>query len=98
MGAVFAKRQMRMEPAQVERGQKVNIWYNGPLASSQELYLHHGFDGWANPRPLKMSKATDGSFEVALTAQGQRDLEFCFHDGSGNWDNNGGLNWQCLII
>lgn len=95
---MFAKRQLRIEPAQVPKGKKVNIWYNGPLAGASELYLHHGFDGWVNPKSLKMSKAKDGSFEVSLWAQGQRNLEFCFHDEGGNWDNNSGLNWQCLII
>ena len=93
---MFAKRQLRMEPARVQRGREVNIWYNGTLASSPELYLHHGFDGWVNPKSLQMAKRQDGSFEVSLRADGQRELEFCFHNEDA-WDNNQGLNWSWEI-
>ena len=95
---MFAKRRLRVEPAQVPQGEKLHIWYQGPLATSQELYLHYGFDGWVEPKSLKMSRATDDSIEVALTATGEREVEFCFHDGNGTWDNNTGLNWRCPII
>ncbi len=94
---MFAKRQLQIDPAQVPRGKKVHISYQGPLASSPELYLHHGFDGWINPKSLQMSKTSDASFEVSLYASGRRELEFCFHDGAGKWDNNQGLNWHCPI-
>lgn len=88
---------LRTEPATAKRNQQVSIYYNGPLATAEELFLHYGFDGWVSPKSLKMAKNSDQSFEVVVTAKGQRALDFCFHSGDNQWDNNMGLNWQIRI-
>jgi hypothetical protein len=49
-------------------------------------------------RDVRMKKESAGIFSciIQAPAQGGR-LEFCFHDGAGNWDNQQGRDWHFPI-
>jgi hypothetical protein len=87
-----------VEPEQPERKERARIGYHGLLANcgADRVYLHYGFDGWQNTRTVPMSPFLDG-FVANIPVDGQMELNFCFHDSAGNWDNNSGWNWKTEI-
>lgn len=94
---------VRVAPMPVTAAAEVNIAYSGLLAKSgaDKLYVRCG-DGpgpWKNVRdvPMKRDQET-GEWTATVRAGAERGtLEFCFHDGAGNWDNNGGRNWSVTV-
>ncbi|HHX96531.1 MAG TPA: hypothetical protein GX687_03605 [Clostridia bacterium] len=77
--------------------QAVTITYNGPLAQSDVpiIYAHVGTgvnEQWENIKDIKMEKEGT-AWQAELIPQDEQ-INFCFHDGAGNWDNNYGLNWS----
>jgi hypothetical protein len=87
-----------VEPDRPEHKERARIGYHGLLAKSgaDRVYLHYGFDGWQNPRTTPMSPFLDG-FTATVTVEGHAELNFCFHDSAGNWDNNSGWDWKTPI-
>ncbi|MGE5551218.1 MAG: hypothetical protein ACM3ZC_11935 [Bacteroidota bacterium] len=45
-----------------------------------------------------MERLEDGRFEAAIEAEGDREIDFCFKDGAGNWDNNDGHDWILPLL
>ena len=90
-----------MEPVPITAGEEVKLKYKGPLAQSgtQALYLRTGYGSgdWEGVQDIKMRKARDGSWAASLVVDDASRLNFCFHDGADNWDNNKGFNWSYEI-
>ena len=84
-------------PEVASPGDAVRISYNGPLRDSGagEVYLHYGFDGWRPPvRTVRMERSETGILKAEFNADGVNEVNFCFKDAEGNWDNNGGRDWR----
>ena len=74
----------------------VKISYTGKFFqdnSNTELYIHYGFGLlWENVNEIKMGK-TELGYQALIYLNGQDSLNFCFKNGKGEWDNNGGKNY-----
>ena len=55
--------------------------------------LHYGIDGWKRPRTVMMERHANGVFAARIPVEGEREIDLCFRDAAGNWDNNGGQDW-----
>lgn len=87
-------------PTPITLGETVHVKYTGPLveANAPSLHLHWGFGPgqWTHVQDVAMEREGDGYTATVNVAQNGR-FEFCFHDNSGNWDNNDGRNWSYVI-
>jgi hypothetical protein len=99
MSKRYGDSSISIEPMPVKSGGKVHLRYHGLLKNSgtPEVYLHYGFDGWKDCATIPMERTIDGEFAVSIHASADREINFCFKDGSEHWDNNSGWNWQCDI-
>ena len=92
---------VRVSPMPVTAEGEVTISYQGVLARSgaEKLYLHcgEGPGPWANVRDVPMKKSPTGDWYAELEVGRSPSFEFCFHDGSGNWDNNNGADWSVTV-
>ncbi|MEL7451109.1 MAG: carbohydrate-binding protein [Pseudomonadota bacterium] len=92
--------QVSVTPDPVQAGESVTVRYTagGPLAVADQVYLHYGFDGWStvvSPDPPMLLDTGSGQWEATVPVPaGSSQLNVVFNDGAGNWDNNGGLDWQ----
>ncbi|MBK1876690.1 alpha-amylase family glycosyl hydrolase [Pelagicoccus mobilis] len=85
-------------------GEMVTISYDptgGPLASSGEVFLYRGFNGWAAIAGPDQKMAWDAE-ESAYTFTYQVPeaafvLDFVFRDGADNWDNNSSNDWHVEV-
>ncbi|MBP7330761.1 MAG: Carbohydrate binding domain (family 25) [Firmicutes bacterium ADurb.Bin373] len=82
-------------------GKEVSIFYDGLLskAGADKVYLHCGYgdkNDWEKVTDLPMKQVDDG-WEKTLHIDTGNSLNFCFRDGSKNWDNNSGDNWAYRI-
>ncbi len=70
----------------------------GPLAAATQVYLHYGFDNWANviSSDVSMSwNAADATWGVTVPVPSDAtQVDFVFNDGAGTWDNNSGQDWH----
>lgn len=84
------------EPTPPRTNDTLNIHYRGLLKNSgaSEIFLHYGFDNWNRSlNTVKMEHSEDGSFNAAVKATGDQEMNLCFKDNADNWDNNNGNNW-----
>lgn len=92
---------VRVDPMPITAGAEAVIAYTGLLAKAgaESLYLHcgEGPGEWANVRDLPMTMSQDGTWTAQVNVGEGGTFEFCFHDGSGNWDNNSGVNWSVTV-
>ena len=93
--------EVRVDPDNINPGDKVRVDYNGLLAKSgaHQVYLHQGIsqgDSWNDVRDIEM-RYEDGRWTTE-TEVGEADkFNFCFKDCANNWDNNSGYNWSYQI-
>jgi len=60
---------------------------------TKDLYLAYGYGkNWDNKSEIKMKPSTFG-YLATVNVESTGTLEFCFHDNSGNWDNNNHQNY-----
>lgn len=94
---------IELSPPSVRAGDPIMVRYRGPLAeqASNQVIMHAGFgaDGtWQDVQDIVMTKAADGSWTAELAVDpGVDQLNFCFADDAGNWDNNDGANWALPV-
>ena len=93
--------EVRVEPEDINPGDKVRVDYNGLLAQSgaHKVYLHQGVsqgDSWNNVRDIEMSYE-DGRWTTETEVENADKFNFCFKDCANNWDNNNGYNWTYQI-
>ncbi len=43
-----------------------------------------------------MTSFLDG-FTANVPVEGMEEINFCFVDSAGNWDNNSGWNWKAVV-
>ncbi|QNB44995.1 carbohydrate-binding protein [Thermanaerosceptrum fracticalcis] len=94
------ERGVSVEPMPVTAEDTITISYNGLLAQSgaAQVYAHIGYgsnENWSNVEDIPMSRAKD-SWTCDVNSLDSQ-LNFCFHDGANNWDNNYGHNWSINI-
>jgi len=85
-------------------GQNVTIRYDaaaGPLAGASQVYLHYGFNQWnpvVSPDPAMSYNAGTQRWEKTVFVQSSAtQLDVCFNNGAGTWDNNGGRDWHVTV-
>ncbi|MEM2900533.1 MAG: carbohydrate-binding protein [Thermoplasmata archaeon] len=68
--------------------------------------VHVGFNNWAwlqstDSELIKIAESFDGSNYTKLALinipSSATSVNFCFHDGAGNWANNNGNNWNVQL-
>lgn len=91
---------VRVSPMPVTAEEEVKIAYSGLLAQAGagDLYLHcgEGPGPWNNVRDIPMQQKGNEWLAQLEVGKGGT-LEFCFRDGGGNWDNNGGVDWAVTV-
>lgn len=96
-GGMKRSRKTVISEAHVECQAMVQVTYSGLLAKSgaQDVYLHYGYGpGWRGGGTIPMQQSSPGKWAVPLVSLRLEDLNFCFVDGMGNWDNNADMNWS----
>ncbi|PKM83306.1 MAG: hypothetical protein CVU89_00690 [Firmicutes bacterium HGW-Firmicutes-14] len=91
---------IKAEPISAD-GKNIKIVYNGLLAKSgaDQVLMRAGFgtrNSWNDVYDHHMSRTVRG-WESPDLHMNDRQLNFCFKDSAGNWDNNNGENWSYLI-
>lgn len=67
---------------------KVRVTFNMPaLDGVNALYLVGDFNEW-NETATPMEKATDGSWSMALTLDGNREYQYRYLDSNSAWHND----------
>lgn len=89
-----------LTPIPVTEGETITLTYDGMLAKNgaQTVYTHLGYgsnDSWSQIEDIQMRKVSKG-WSCDILPKGGR-INFCFHDGANNWDNNYGHNWSITI-
>jgi len=68
--------------------ENLTLKYNGSLDGAKTIYLHYGIgDTWEGVDECKMRKLKY-CYKTEVTIPTGADLNFCFRDQDGNWDNN----------
>jgi hypothetical protein len=88
-------------PAAPVAGSQVTIQYDpagGPIASATNVDIHLGWNGW-NPvvspdAPMTYLAASHFWLYTVTIPNAATQLNCCFNNGSGTWDNNSGANWN----
>jgi len=96
----YVEEGVSITPMPVTMNETVSISYDGLLAQNNagSIYLHVGnglSDYWTNIQDVSMEKEND-VWTTNVLPLGAR-MNFCFHDGANNWDNNYGHNWSFTV-
>ena len=90
-----------VSPNPPQAGQNVTISYNPggrPLAGAPQVYLHYGFDNWnpvIQPDPAMTWNGAEAVWQVTVPVVSYAtQLDLCFNNGAGTWDNNNGADWH----
>jgi len=73
----------------------VKISYTGKFFedNSEEVFIHYGFgENWDNLSEIKMEK-TELGFQTEIVLLGGSTFNFCFRNGTNEWDNNNYQNY-----
>ncbi len=93
----IANNEVIVNPNPIIAGEIVEVIYNGMLAqaNAEELYLHAGvgLDNWKDIKAIKMNYQANKGWVANFKVNNGIRFNFCFKDGSGNWDNNQYQNW-----
>ena len=72
---------------------QLNLLILWDLLAYSFIYLHYGIgDNWEGVSECKMRKLKY-CYKTEVTIPTGADLNFCFRDADGNWDNNFGTNY-----
>jgi hypothetical protein len=93
-----------VDPDPIAQGAPARITYDpagGPLATADAVWLHVGFDGWADGsvQHLPMTAGPAATWYLDLQVpSGVNAVDVAFNDTpsgqGGTWDNNGGADWH----
>ncbi|MCI8291422.1 MAG: hypothetical protein HFJ25_04130 [Clostridia bacterium] len=80
----------------IHEDSEIVILYKGFLFSNNltnELYISYGYgDLWDNKSEIKMKPSTFG-YLATIKIESGKNLQFCFRNNKGIWDNNEGENY-----
>lgn len=77
----------------------IKITYAGKLFQNGDnnVIIHYGYgEDWNNAQDMQMQK-TELGYQAELHVEQNTKLNFCFKNGSGDWDNNDGKNFSFKI-
>ncbi len=81
---------------EVHENSEIVILYKGFLFSnkqSDDVYISYGYGNlWENKSEIKMKPTTFGYLATVKINNGEN-LQFCFRNSSGTWDNNNNQNY-----
>jgi hypothetical protein len=85
-------------PSTVERGQMVNMAYEGILAQNgaDRVFSCVGYGPntkWTGVSLVEMKKIGPNKFESQFTVGNRGNLNVAFKDSAEHWDNNNGQNY-----
>lgn len=84
----------------IYENQDIVILYKGYLFSdnlTKPVYISYGYGNmWENKNEIKMKPSTFGYIATVKVDSGDN-LQFCFRDDEGSWDNNLGANYVLPI-
>jgi hypothetical protein len=93
-----------MIPDTAVTGEIAAIYYDptgGPIGGANPIYIHVGHSGWQGvitPDPVMSWNVTEEAWQYNYSVPlGAASINVVFHDGSGNWDNNNGQDWQLPV-
>lgn len=96
---------VEIDPDPAEAGEPVTVSYDSTgrvLDGAAQVYLHYGFDNWnpvMAPDPAMDWDGDEGLWRVTVPVlESAWQLDFVFHDGAGNWDNNDGADWHYEVV
>ncbi len=72
--------------------QTFEVKYTGILSDAENVFLHYGYSNWENVSESKMRKLKSG-YKTEITMPVDAELNFCFRDAEGAWDNNYGNDY-----
>lgn len=75
-----------------KKEQTYELRYTGNLTGAPTIYLHYGTDNWCDVTEVKMRKLKN-CYKTEITVPTGVDVNFCFRDTHGNWDNNCGNDY-----
>jgi hypothetical protein len=84
-------------------GEPVTIQYNPAgraLADAPNVYLHLGWNNWnpvVSPDTVMTFTASNAWQCTATPPQTATNMNICFNNGNGTWDNNSGANWNFAV-
>ena len=77
----------------------VKVTYAGKLFQdgAENVTVHYGFgENWEDSQDAQMQK-TELGFQTNIHVKPNTKLNFCFKNGTGEWDNNNGTNYAFKI-
>ena len=72
--------------------QTYELKYTGSLTGAPTIYLHYGTANWNDITEVKMRKLKT-CYKTEITVPTGMNINFCFRDAHGNWDNNFGNDY-----
>ncbi|HZK35167.1 MAG TPA: carbohydrate-binding protein [Bacillota bacterium] len=90
-----------IDPYPVTGDGEIKILYKGKLTVSRQnkLFVYYGYGRdlvWNYVDQRQMEGSSQG-FLATIKVRGNDQLNICFHDDQGHWDNNKGRNWSLII-
>jgi len=93
-----------VSPATPVAGNSVTIQYvatGRAIASANPVYIHLGWNNWnpvVSPDAAMTFNSASNWWQYTVTVPNTAtNLNCCFNNGSGAWDNNGGANWNFTV-
>jgi hypothetical protein len=93
-----------VSPAPPVGGNAVTIQYVAAgrnLSSASQIYIHLGWNNWnpvVSPDAAMTFNSASNWWQCTVTVPATAtNLNCCFNNGSGTWDNNGGANWNFAV-
>lgn len=92
-------------PNPAVRAQVLNITYSpadGPLKGVNPVYIHIGHSArtlgyWTQVMDVAMTPSGTNWTYAYTVSNDATSVDFVFHDGGANWDNNNGSDWQSQV-
>ena len=81
-----------MATTKKRKEQTYELRYTGCLTGAPTIYLHYGTENWSDVSEIKMRKLKS-CYKTEITVPSGVDINFCFRDTQGNWDNNWGRDY-----
>ena len=82
-----------MATTRKKKEQTYELRYTGCLTGAPTIYLHYGTENWSDVSEVKMRKLKS-CYKTEITVPATVDINFCFRDANGNWDNNYGNDYS----
>jgi len=100
-GLAIAGEEIVFDPAYPLPNQAVTVTYNKSLLKDgDKVIMHWGYGNYSAPAAdTPMQKQADGSWKATVMVPDKAfgNFDAVFHNGKGEWDNNGGENYHAVL-